>query len=111
VASERQKRYNSVMYLDKLPDIHDVQFSFGRHAKEHPAKNYVIYCRKSDERDDRTSIPAQVKQCIDLAEREGLNVIGIIKEQKSARVHGRMKFSNLIAAIKGEEDLKFLERV
>jgi DNA invertase Pin-like site-specific DNA recombinase len=97
------------MYLDQLPDIRDVQFTFGRRAKEQGAKHYVIYCRKSDERDDRTSIPAQIKQCLDLAKREGLNVIGIIKEQQSARVHGRPKFNNLIAAIKGEEELRCLD--
>ena len=97
------------MHLDQLPDIRDVQFTFGRRAKEQRAKNYVIYCRKSDERDDRTSIPAQVKQCMELAEREGLHVLGIIREQQSARLHGRPKFSNLIAAIKGEETLRYLD--
>lgn len=97
------------MFLDQLPDIREVQFSFGRRAKEQVAKNYVIYCRKSDERDDRTSIPAQLKQCIELARREGLNVIGVIKEQKSARHRGRAKFNNLLSAIKGEEPLLYLE--
>lgn len=97
------------MYLDEYPDIHDVRFASQRKSKEQRAKNYVIYCRKSDERDDRTSIPAQLEQCRELARREGLNVIGIIREQMSARSHGRPKFSNLIDAIKGEDALEYLE--
>jgi len=97
------------MYLDQLPDIKDVQFSFGRRAREQKGKNYVIYCRKSDERDDRTSLPAQLAQCLELARREGLHVLGVVSEQMSARVHGRPKFTNLVNAIKGEEELSCLD--
>ncbi len=97
------------MFLDELPDIRDVQFSFGRKARDQKAKNYVIYCRKSDERDDRTSIPAQLRQCQELARKEGLHVIGIIREQMSARSRGHLKFTNLIRAIKGEEELDCLD--
>jgi len=97
------------MFIDQLPDIRDVQFTFGRKARDQKAKNYVIYCRKSDEKDDRTSIPQQIKQCWDLAEREGLHVIGVISEQKSARHFGRPKFSNLIYAIKDGKPLMCLD--
>lgn len=97
------------MYIDELPDIRDVQHTHGRTARDQKAANYVIYCRKSDESDDRTSIPAQVAQCMELARREGLNVIGIISEQMSARQHGRPKFTNLIKAIKREGELTVLD--
>lgn len=97
------------MFIDQLPDILDVQFTHGRTARDQKAKNYVIYCRKSDESDDRTSIPAQVAQCMELARKEGLNVIGVISEQMSARKHGRPKFTNLIKALKGENELTVLD--
>lgn len=97
--------------LDELPSIEDVQFSLGRKSVKQKAKNYVIYCRKSDERDDRTSLPAQLDQCLKLAESEQLNVIGVVSEQQSARTYGRPKFNNLIAAIKGEEELQYLEEL
>jgi DNA invertase Pin-like site-specific DNA recombinase len=97
------------MYLDQLPDIKDVRFSFGRKSEEQKAKNYVIYCRKSDERDDRASIPAQLAHCLDFARKEGLNVVGIVSEQMSARTHGRPKFTNLTDAIKGDDELTCLD--
>jgi hypothetical protein len=93
------------MYLDQLPDIKDARFTLGRKAENQRSKNYVIYCRKSDERDDRTSLPAQLAHCKELAQREGFNVIGVVSEQMSARSPGRPKFGNLLKAIKGEEEL------
>lgn len=99
------------MFLDELPNIEDVQFSIGSKSVKQKAKNYVIYCRKSDERDDRTSLPAQLSRCMELAASEQLNVIGVVYEQKSARAYGRIKFSNLIAAIKGEEELQYLDEL
>lgn len=100
---------NTVSFLDKLPDIHEVYHSFGRKAVQARAKNYVIYCRKSLEDHDRKSIPTQLKQCVELARREELNVIGIISEQKSARKYGRPKFTNLLNAINGTEKLECLD--
>ena len=100
------------MYIDELPDIRDVQFTHGRVARDQGAKNYVIYCRQSDEKDDRNkSIPDQIVQCLHLAQREGLNVIGVVQEQVSAREHGRPRFNNLLNAIKGIEELdpRYLE--
>ncbi len=94
------------MYLDELPDIHDVQFTFGRRHKDARAKNYVIYCRESDERGDRnTSVPEQLKQAQHLAERDGLHVLHIVTERISAREYNRPKFNNLLRAIKGEDRL------
>lgn len=97
------------MFIDQLPDIREVRDTHGRTARDQKGINYVIYCRKSDERDGRTSIPDQIVQCMNLAQREGLNVIGIVQEQMSARHHGRPKFTNLLNAIKGKEELRYLE--
>lgn len=93
------------MFLDQLPDIKEARYTLGKKAQNQRAKNYVIYCRKSDERDDKTSLPAQLAYCKELAQREGFNVLGVVSEQKSARNRGRAKFGNLIKAIKGEEEL------
>ena len=100
------------MFIDQLPDIRDVQFTHGRTTRDQTGKNYVIYCRQSDESDDRNkSIPDQILQCLHLAKMNGLNVIGVVQEQISARNHGRPRFNNLINAIKGTEELdsRYLE--
>jgi site-specific DNA recombinase len=50
---------------------------------------YVLYARKStsDEHGEQfRSIPDQVKACEEMAERLGLNVVKIIKEDKSAKI-------------------------
>ena len=99
------------MFLDQLQTAKEVQFTFGRKALDQKAKNYVIYCRESDERNDRnTSIPDQIDQCRELATRLDLNVIGEVREKISARKYGRPKFTNLLNAIKGIEPLVCLER-
>ena len=99
------------MFLDELPDIAEVRFSYGRKSAEQRAKNYVIYCRESDERDDRNnSIPDQLAQCVDLAGREGLSILHIVKEKMSARYSTRPKFNNLIKALKGKEELDGLPK-
>ena len=99
------------MFLDELPDIGDVRFSFGRKKVDRTAKNYVIYCRESDDRGDRNkSIPAQLAQCQELAAREELHVLHIVKEKMSARSDDRPRFGNLLNAIKGTEELDDLPR-
>lgn len=98
-------------FLDDIPDIGDVRFSFGRRDVEKKAQNYVIYCRESDERSDSNkSIPAQLAQCVELAARDGLHVLHIMKEKMSARHYDRPKFNNLLRAIKGLEDLDDLPK-
>lgn len=95
------------MFYDQVPDAGEVRFSFGRHGQDRTAENYVIYCRESDERgDSNKSIPAQEEQCSQLGQRLGLNVIGIIREKRSAREANRPRFGNLVQAIKGLEALK-----
>ncbi len=99
------------MYLDELPDIGTVRFSFGRKKVERKGKNYVIYCRESDERDDRNkSIPAQLAQCEEFAAHAGLHVLHVVQEKMSAREYGRPRFNNLLMAIKGLEILDGLPK-
>ncbi len=104
-------RMMKMQFLDELPDIGEVRFSFGRRNVETKAKNYVIYCRESDERHDSAkSIPAQLEQCLQLALRDGLHVLHIVKEKMSARHYDRPRFNNLLKAIKGMEELNDLPK-
>jgi len=66
---------------------------------------YFIYCRKSSEQEDRQilSLPAQVKELTDLAEKDKLQVIDIFQESMSAHWAGRPKFNEMMARVrKGE---------
>lgn len=64
---------------------------------------YVIYARKSTEDDQRQmqSIEDQIEQCQKFARKNRLNVIEIIREEKSAKEAGkRERFSKMIETIK-----------
>lgn len=78
---------------------------------------YVIYARKSTkgkkknkdgkqvERQER-SIPEQVQFCKEMAEREGLKVVEILKEEKSARKSAnREVFGDMIEEIQKKDNL------
>lgn len=63
---------------------------------------YYIYVRKSSESEERQqmSIPAQEKALLELAERQGLVVVGApIRESKSAKLPGRPLFNEMIKNI------------
>lgn len=93
-------------FIDLLPEVKDVQYEFSRRGIDRKARNYVIYCRESDEdRDSTQSIPAQEELCVRLAESQELNVLQVVREKKSARHDNRPAFGNLIRAIKGDEAL------
>lgn len=74
---------------------------------EQPLK-YCLYARKSSESDERQamSIDSQIKEMSALAEREGLNVVKVLKESHSAKDSGRRPiFNQLIKEIgAGEYD-------
>lgn len=67
---------------------------------------YCLYARKSSEQDERQamSIDSQIKEMLDLAERDGLNIVKILKESHSAKDTGqRPVFNQLIKEIDGGE--------
>jgi len=68
---------------------------------------YCLYARKSSESEERQvrSIDSQIKEMLELAEREGLNIVAIKQESHSAKTTGqRPIFNELISDIK---DAKF----
>lgn len=69
---------------------------------------FVIYARKSTEESSKqvNSIEDQINECQAYAAAEGLNVVAIIQEQKSAKYsHNRPKFDEMIHKIElGEYD-------
>ena len=68
---------------------------------------YFMYCRKSSDSEDRQvqSIEAQVKELTQLAKENGINVIKVYEESKSAKSPGRPVFTEMINALsKGEAD-------
>ncbi len=64
---------------------------------------YVLYARKSseDEQKQEHSIPDQVKLCKEYAERNGLTIVDIVKESKSAKIAGnRPEFERVLKELK-----------
>lgn len=67
---------------------------------------YVMYLRKSTEGAERQvrSIPDQERDCRELAQRLGLNVVAVIKEEKSAKEpNKRPEFKGMIKRIRAKE--------
>lgn len=68
-----------------------------------PSVRYVLYARKSTESEERQvlSIDSQIKEMLQLAEREGLNVVEIRRESHSAKATGqRPVFNELLSDIR-----------
>ncbi len=66
---------------------------------------YCLYCRKSSESEERQilSIESQAKEMLELAEREGLEIVEIKRESHSAKETGtRPVFNEIIDGIKQE---------
>jgi site-specific DNA recombinase len=67
---------------------------------------YVLYLRKSTEDDGRQirSIKDQERDCRELAQRLGLNIVGVISEQKSAKIpNNRPEFKEMLKGIRRKE--------
>lgn len=66
---------------------------------------YIIYCRKSSDSEDKqiASLPEQIKELTEKATKEGLQVVDILQESRSAFHTGRPKFEEMMSRIdKGE---------
>lgn len=63
--------------------------------------NYIIYCRKSTDTEDRqvASLESQEKELLELAAKHGLHVVKILRESKSAKAEGRPVFASLLSMI------------
>ncbi len=64
--------------------------------------NYVIYCRKSSEGEDKQvqSLETQLRELKEHAERNKLNIIEVITESKSAFKVGREGFNRMMSLIR-----------
>ncbi|MCP4255634.1 MAG: recombinase family protein [Candidatus Scalindua sp.] len=62
---------------------------------------YFLYARKSSEGDDRqvASISSQIDELKDFADRQGLDILEILTEEKSAKKPGRPVFNQMIEDI------------
>ena len=66
---------------------------------------YFLYARKSSESEDRqvASIESQIEVLTEMAKKEGLEIVEVISEAKSAKAPGRPEFNKMIERIyKGE---------
>src|SRR3989344_7117149 len=69
------------------------------------ASKYFLYARKSTDDEERQllSIPAQIDELREFANKEGLNVADVFIESKTAKVPGRKLFNQMLDRIeKGE---------
>ena len=62
------------------------------------SKKYCLYARKSSEEDERQalSIDSQIKEMIQIAEKEGLEIVDIKKESHSAKESSKRDVFNSI---------------
>lgn len=68
-------------------------------------RRYIIYVRKSSDRDDRQvlSVDSQLNECKRLAEKDNLNIVKIFQEEKSAKTPGRPFFNELIEMLESDK--------
>ncbi len=72
--------------------------------------NYIVYCRKSSEAEDRQvmSIDSQEKELLRLAQRDNLKIFKTFKESMSAKSPGRPIFEEMLDFIEKKEDCALL---
>ncbi len=66
---------------------------------------YILYCRKSTDTEDKQvlSLESQEKELLDLAAAQGLNVLSVLRESKSAKAEGRPVFASALSMIQAKE--------
>ena len=71
----------------------------------HRKIEYFLYARKSTESEDQqiASIDSQIEVLVDLAKREGLEIIDVLSEAQSAKAPGRPVFNRMIERINNGE--------
>ncbi len=70
--------------------------------KKTPKTNkYFLYARKSTESEDRQvlSIDSQINELKTIAEREGLQIVAVLHESRSAKALGRPVFADMMERI------------
>jgi site-specific DNA recombinase len=74
-------------------------------AAEGASARYFIYARKSTRAEDRQarSIEDQLSEVRDLAQREGLHIVDIYRESRSAKAPGRPVFDQMLARLERGE--------
>lgn len=73
-----------------------------RAIQESPKVKYVLYARKSSESEERQilSVDSQIKEMLQIAERDGLEIIDVRRESHSAKDSGeRPVFNEIVADI------------
>jgi site-specific DNA recombinase len=76
-------------------------------AKTRKSNKYILYARKSTESEDRQvlSIESQINELKTIAEREGLQIVAVLQESRSAKDLGRPVFAEMMERItRGEAD-------
>ena len=70
-----------------------------------PASKYFLYARKSTDDEERQllSIPAQIDELREFAQKENLNVIDTFIESKTAKVPGRELFNQMLVRVEAGE--------
>lgn len=68
---------------------------------------YILYCRKSTDTEDKQmlSLESQEQELLEIAKRENLEVVSILRESRSAKEPGRPLFNTMLKDIsKGKAD-------
>ena len=62
---------------------------------------YILYCRKSTDTEDKQvlSLDSQLSEMSQLAQREGLEIVFVLKESRSAKEPGRPVFNEMLKMI------------
>ncbi len=62
---------------------------------------YILYCRKSTDTEDKQvlSLESQQKELTDLAKNQGIEIVAILTEKRSAKAPGRPVFNEMLAMI------------